>query len=181
MIREALLTPNRYSRPQYAIRRVDAVVLHWVENPGSSADANRRYFESLKDGSRMASAHYVVDEREIVRCIPESEVAFHCGASGKFTYTKFAKDKWNGEHPNWYCLSIEHCHPDSSGRFTRKVLQRSHIIAAEMCLTYGLDPATGILLHGDIVNKDCPRWYVLDRQAFEVYKDAVRAILEVGL
>lgn len=176
MIREALLTPNPYSRPQLQIRRVDAIVLHWVENPGSSAEANRRYFESLKDGTRKASAHYIIDAREIVRCIPETEVAYHAGPGRQ--YTPWALAKWGGEHANWYTIGIEHCHPDATGRFERPVVQRSQLLAADLCLTYDLDPAEAIILHNTVTGKDCPRWYVAHPEDLARYRDAVAEILE---
>lgn len=178
MIREALLTPNQSSRPQLTIRRVDAIVLHWVENPGSSAEANRRYFESLKDGSRKASAHYIIDARETIRCIPESEVAYHVGQPAGQPYTPWAVAKWGTEHPNWYCIGIEHCHPDMTGRFERAVLQRSHLLAADLCLTYGLDPTEAIILHHDVTGKSCPRWMVDHPEDLARYRDAVAEILE---
>jgi N-acetylmuramoyl-L-alanine amidase len=181
MIREALLTPNPSSRPQLRIRRVDCIVLHWVENPGSTAEANRRYFESLKDDSRKASAHYIIDSREIVRCIPETEVAYHAGPGGAWQYTPWALQRWGGEHANWYCLGIEHCHPDVSGRFERIVLQRSHLLAAGLCLTYGLDPTEAIVLHNTITGKDCPRWMVAHPEELVRYRDAVAEILEAGV
>jgi len=177
MIREALLTPNPYSRPQLKIRRVDCIVLHWVENAGSTAEANRRYFESLKDGSRKASAHYIIDYREIVRCIPETEVAYHVGPGGAWQYTPWALAKWGGEHANWYCLALEHCHPDATGRFEPSTMKRSHLLSAGICLDHGLDPMEAIILHNTVTGKPCPRYMVDHPEELTRYRDAVANIL----
>lgn len=44
-----LLTPNEYSRPCIPSDGVRGIVIHYVGNPGSSAQSNRDYFEGLKD------------------------------------------------------------------------------------------------------------------------------------
>lgn len=178
MIREALLTPNPHSRPQLQMRRVDAIVLHWVGNPGTSAEANRRYFESLKDGSSNASAHYIIDRSEIVRCVPDDEVAYHCGQPAGQPYTPWATARWGAEHPNWYTIGIEHCHPDWSGVWERDVLLRSHVLAAGLCVKFNLDPTEAIITHNTVTGKDCPRWFVADPRQLTLYRDAVESIME---
>ena len=188
MIREALLTPNPYSRPQLKMRRYDCIVLHWVENQQSTAEANRQYFESLANqvpqpGRKLtkASAHYIIDAHEIVRCIPEAEVAYHVGQPAGLPYTSWAASKWRGEHPNWYCLALEHCHPDMTGEFESPVLQRSQLLSAGLCLDYSLDPMEAIVLHYTITGKACPRYFVEHPEALARYRDAVVEILAAGL
>ena len=44
-----LLTVNPYSRPGIALKAVKGIVVHYTANPGSSAMANRNYFENLKE------------------------------------------------------------------------------------------------------------------------------------
>lgn len=178
MIREALLTPNEFSRPGLKLRKVDAIVLHWVGNPGTSAEANRAYFESLgKNGARKASAHYIIDAKEIVRCVPDDEVAYHVGLTGGLPYTPWAHERWGPEHPNWYCIGIEHCHPDWSGTFEKAVMQRSKILAAGLCVTYKLLP-DDIILHWTVTGKDCPRWFVVNPTKLSEYRSAVWHIME---
>lgn len=58
------------------------IIVHRTGNPGTTALANRNYFESLnhppRAGKDYASAHYIVDAGNIIRCIPENERAHHC-------------------------------------------------------------------------------------------------------
>ena len=62
-----LLTPNPYSRPQMAIEEVKGIVVHYTANPGTTAEQNRSYFESLKDTQKTkASSHFVVGDRKSV-------------------------------------------------------------------------------------------------------------------
>jgi len=178
MIREALLTPNPYSRPQLKLRRVDAIVLHWVGNSGTSAEANRLYFESLQDGSRKASAHYIIDSRGIVRCIPDDEVAYHVGQPEGQPYSAWARLRWGGEHPNWYCLGIEHCHPDWTGQFDAAVLGWSKLLCAGLIRRYGLT-TEAITTHNAITGKDCPRWFVEHPAELVRFRGHVQTILEM--
>lgn len=56
-----LLTPNEFSRPQLALEKVNAIVVHYTANPGTTAAQNRSYFEGLKDtGLTHASSHFII-------------------------------------------------------------------------------------------------------------------------
>ena len=48
-IDEQLLTVNEYSRPGIALEEGRGIVVHYTANPGTGAQANRNYFEGLKD------------------------------------------------------------------------------------------------------------------------------------
>ncbi len=59
-------------RPQIPVKQVNAIVVHYVGNPGTSAAANRSYFEGLAvSGETYASANFVVGlDGEILQCVP---------------------------------------------------------------------------------------------------------------
>ena len=42
-----LLTVNEYSRPGTELAQVNGIVVHYTANPGTTAEQNRSYFESL--------------------------------------------------------------------------------------------------------------------------------------
>ena len=46
-ITQELLPINPYSRPGEALEEVNGVVVHYVGNPGTTAQQNRSYFENL--------------------------------------------------------------------------------------------------------------------------------------
>ena len=48
-----LLPVNEWSRPGTALEKIDAVVIHYVGNPDTTAQANRNYFASLPNFSRI--------------------------------------------------------------------------------------------------------------------------------
>ena len=66
-----LLTPNQYSRPQMALKEVKGIVVHYTANPGTTAEQNRSYFESLKETQKTkASSHFVVGiDGKIIQCL----------------------------------------------------------------------------------------------------------------
>ena len=63
-IRPALLTPNKNSRPQTKLKKVNGIVVHYTANPGTDAMANRNYFESRKDKPDQTkykvSSHFIM-------------------------------------------------------------------------------------------------------------------------
>jgi N-acetylmuramoyl-L-alanine amidase len=61
-IHKKILTINKFSRPGTPLRAVKGIVIHWVANPGITAEQNRNYFESLKTSreDRYASAHFII-------------------------------------------------------------------------------------------------------------------------
>ena len=61
-----LLTVNPWSRPGTPLEKIDGIVIHYVGNPGTTAKANRNYFESLSSGETetYASSHFIVGPDE---------------------------------------------------------------------------------------------------------------------
>ena len=93
-IQNAYLTHNR---PRTIRKQTTAIAVHWVANPGSSAMANRNYFNST---SRSVSSNYIVGlQGEVICCIPDEEMS------------------WCTNAANSYTVSIETCHPDWTGAF----------------------------------------------------------------
>lgn len=151
-----LLTPNPYSRPQYALEEVHDIVIHYVGNPGSSAQQNRDYFESLQDGSRSASSHFVVGlEGEIIQCVSCSE----------WSYASNSR--------NFDTISIECCHPDSSGQFTDATYRSVVELTAWLCKAFEIGPEH-VIRHYDITGKLCPKYYVVTDGAWEQMLSDIR-------
>ena len=153
-IETALLTPNPYSRPEEAIDKVTGIVIHYVGNPGSSAMANRDYFEGLKGGANetYASSHFIVGlEGEIVQCIPTSEIAYA------------SNDR------NHDTIAIEVCHPDADGEFSDVTYDTLVHLTGWLCLYLRVQPAE-IIRHYDVSGKKCPRYYVEHEEAWEAFK-----------
>lgn len=147
-----LLTPNPYSRPGDPLEEVRDIVIHYVDEPGSTAQQNRDYFESLQDGSRSASSHFIISlDGTIVQCIPLGEVAYA------------------SNHRNNDSISIENCHPDESGKFTDETYESCVSLAAWLLYAFDLTP-DHVIRHYDVTGKDCPLYYVEHPDAWEQMK-----------
>lgn len=143
VIEEQLLTVNPYSRPGISLNKVNGIVVHYTANPGTGAQANRNYFEGLKDShDAKASSHYVIGLKgEILQCIPTTEIAY--ASNDRNTDT----------------IAIECCHPDSSGAFTRATYDSLVQLVAWLCGQYGLSEKD-VIRHCDVTGKACPKYYV---------------------
>lgn len=149
---QKFLTINQYSRPGIRLKSVKNIIIHWVANPGTSAIANRNYFENLKSGKNgiYASSQYIVGlDGEIVQCMPENEVAYH---AGNLTY-------------NYNSIGIEICHPDWTGKFNDITYNKVIEFLAELCKKYNLS-VNKIIRHHDVTGKDCPKYYVQNENEF---------------
>ncbi len=146
-----------------SIRQLKGIVAHWTANEGKGANArrNRDYFNTT---DRSASAHYVVDDREIVQCVPDCEVAWHVGAK---QYKPDGDRIREGDFsPNYFLVGFEMC-VNSDGNW-KKTYANSVALAAHLLAKYRL--TTDMLYrHFDITGKDCPKM-MLDAKPWADFK-----------
>lgn len=160
-VRENFLTQNPYSRPGKYLRKINGVVIHYVGNPGSTAGANRSYFEGLADGEKgtYASSHFIVGlEGEVLQCVPLTEIAY-------------ASNNRNGD-----TISIEVCHPDKGGKFNDATYQRVAELTGWLCWKFRLDPSEDVIRHYDVTGKLCPLYYVEHPDAWETLRGDIAAV-----
>lgn len=159
-IEQQYLTISNYNRPGTKRKNTTAVACHYIGNPGTSAQANRNYFESLKNGKgTSASCHYLIGlGGEIIQLIPEDEIS------------------WCTNSANSYTISIEACHPEADGKFTDETYKSYVELCADICARWGLDPLHGGLIrHYDVTGKICPKWFVQEPLEWNKFKKAVAA------
>ncbi len=138
-----LLTPNDYSRPGIATETIENIVVHYTANPGTTAQQNRDFFESLKDThATSVSSHFVVGlDGEIIQCIPTVERAY---ASNQ---------------RNFNTVSIECCHMDETGKFNDSTYNSVVELCAWLCCKFNLQ-AEDVIRHYDVTGKACPKYFV---------------------
>lgn len=156
-----LLTVNEYSRPGIETDGVRGVVVHYTANPGSTAQNNRDYFESLKDtGENQVSSNFIVGlDGEIVQCIPTSEIAY-------------ASNSRNNDS-----VSIECCHPDDTGKFNDATYDSLVKLVAFLCGKFDLT-MDDVIRHYDVTGKDCPKYFVENEGAWSRFKADVAKYIE---
>lgn len=160
-IKQVFLTPNKYSRPQLPLKKVMKIAVHYVGNPGSTAIANRNYFENLRiTKNRYVSSHFIVGlDGEIIQCIPLDEWSYCTNEA------------------NSYSISIECCHPDSSGRFNDATEQSLVELTAYLCRRFGLNESD-VIRHFDVTGKLCPLYYVTHPEVWNSFRDRVKKLLD---
>lgn len=162
-VQKDYLTVNEWSRPGGELEKINGVVIHYVGNPGTTAQANRNYFESLSSGADgvYASSHFVVGlEGEVIQCIPLTEISY-------------ASNGRNGD-----TVAIEVCHPDETGEFSPVTYDRVVELTAWLCRQFRLDPSQDVIRHYDVTGKICPKYYVDNPGAWDTFRMDVEAEME---
>lgn len=146
------LLDNERARPGTKRNNITTIVVHWVGNPNTSAINNRNYFNNKTANVNDVSAHYIVGlDGEIIRCIPDNEVAHHA------------------KQANPYSIGIEVCHPDWNGRFNYKSYLSLLKLVSWLCDKYDIS-ADNVRRHYDITGKACPVYYVDNPSEWRLFK-----------
>ena len=151
-----LITPSEFSRAGNILTKVNAVAVHYLANPGSTAKDNRDYFNSLAEShAEYASCHFVIGlDGEIIQLIPINEISLA------------TNDR------NMDSISIECCHPDETGVLNEKTYDSLVLLTAwlldQLHLTY-----KDIIRHFDANGKICPLAFVVDPDYYYQFKTDV--------
>lgn len=131
------------------------ITIHSTGNPKSTAQNERDYLTNPSN-TNETGYHYVVDEKQIIECIPPNEVAWHAGDG-----------RGDG---NMKSIGIEIC--ESGNR--EKTLENALWLVRHLRVTYKIQK---IVRHYDWSRKICPRimydqgswktWEVFHRQCIE--------------
>ena len=151
-IGQQIIKVDGESRRGVYLESIQNIVIHYVGNPGSTAQQNRDYYANP---SSDVSSHFVIGLKgEIIQCIPLHEKS---SASN---------------HRNKDTISIEVCHPDESGKFTDETYDSLVKLTVWLCEVCGLD-SSDINRHYDITVKQCPLYLVTQENAWERFKKDV--------
>ena len=141
----ALIRKGGASRSGEKLEAVRNIAVHYVGNPGTSAFANRNYFD---DPASSVSSHFIVGlEGEILLCVPLDEKSSATNERNRDT------------------VSVEVCHPDEGGEFSEKTYESLVRLLAYLCDTYDLTEED-LIRHYDVTGKMCPRYYVEHPEAW---------------
>ena len=140
------------SRRGVMLEGVRNIVIHYVGNPGTTAQQNRDYYATP---SSDVSSHFVIGLKgEIIQRIPLHEKS---SASN---------------HRNKDTISIEVCHPDESGKFTDASYQSLVKLTVWLCEICDLDSGD-VIRHYDITGKQCPLYFVTYEDKWEQFKQEI--------
>ncbi|SKA99299.1 SH3 domain-containing protein [Caloramator quimbayensis] len=168
-INQVLLT-SKLNRPGRNIKKLKGVVMHYTADThkGADADAIARYFNT---NTRGASAHYIVDDHQIIQCIPDNEVAWHVGANKYTAIGQRIQERPYG--PNYFLIGIEMC-VNSDGDWGRTYINAVQL-AAYLLKKHGLT-VKDLYRHYDITGKNCPAM-MIDQAVWSKFKTDVEVTM----
>ena len=143
-----IIDVNGSGRRGERLSGVNDIVIHYVGNPGTTAQQNHDFFDQP---DTTVSAHFLVGlDGEIIQCIPLDEVSS-------------ASNDRNSD-----TISIEVCHPDATGQFNQKTYDSLVKLTAWLCdyCDIGRDH---VIRHYDITGKLCPLYFVEHPDAWEQF------------
>ena len=138
------------------------IIIHYTGNPNTSADQNARYFQTTHN---QVSAHYVVDEKEIINCVPDQFIAWHIGGKPEDpNYHPFYKKAMNSNS-----LGIELCCKGDLKNisYDPETIKNAIKLTVYLMIKYHI-PISRVITHHDVTGKMCPRNFNLDYFKTEV-------------
>ena len=151
-----LIHVHTTARTGTPLEDIKDIVIHYVGNPGTSAQNNRDFFD--KDSTEVSS-HFVVGlNGEVIQCLPVWERSAASNNRNKDT------------------ISIEVCHPDETGKFNEKTYNSVIKLTAWLLNETGLG-ADNVIRHYDVTGKLCPIYYVNNPDKWDAFKKDVKTSL----
>lgn len=139
-VTETLLPVPSKRRSGQKIDKVAFIVAHDTGNDGSTASGNVSYY--IKSANEIeASAHFFVDDKAIIRCIPESEKAWHVRYGVPQDNAMYGKDS------NDAAIAVELCYASNDPVRSMQAYKNYVELMAVLCAKYGLDPKKDIVGH----------------------------------
>lgn len=135
------------------------LVIHYTANNGDTAKGNGKYFASNNTGT---SAHYFVDENEIVQSVYDNYVAWHCGGSKYY----------HRECRNNNSIGIELCSRKIGNKyyFKDETIENALELTKALMSKYNIG-IENVIRHYDVTHKICPEPFVRDNNLWLNFKN----------
>ncbi len=146
-----------FARTGVKLIEINNIVIHYVGNPNTTAQNNRDYFN--KPDTDVCS-HFVIGlDGEIIQCVPLDEKSIA------------------SNNRNLDTISIEVCHPDSTGEFNDVTYNSLVKLTAWLCDNSGLK-AKDVIRHYDITGKECPKYFVTHENDWKNFLEDIKEELK---
>lgn len=138
-ITDKLIPAGKYNRPGTK-STPKRICVHYTGDCGASADRLTLFFTD-NAAARTSSQYIVGINGEIIRCIPDNEIAYAAA------------------NQNANTIHIEVCYKDKTGKFEEKSISALNELVLYLMDKYKIS-AENILRHYDLTGKHCPAYYV---------------------
>lgn len=155
------------------------IVIHYTASPNDTALGEAKYFAGNYVG---ASAHFFVDENEVVQSVDEKDTAWHCEGANKF-YSLCRNSNSIGVELccRKHNLSTRNA-TDKDWYFLENTVKNACTLVQELMKEYNIPPQN-VIRHYDVTHKVCPAPFVHDGRQWELFLDRVKGddeVIEVG-
>ena len=137
------------------------IIIHETANRARGADAQAHYAYWNRDASARASAHFVVDDRQILNLVPLTHPAWHIGDGGTANPVN-----------NRNAIGIEIC-VNADGDYTRAV--KNALMLTRHLMRELKIPAANVRRHYDVSGKHCPATMLDTPALWTTFKESLRA------
>lgn len=149
-----ILAESSGGRPGVKLDGVKDIAVHYVGNPGTTAQQNHDFFDQPET---QVSAHFLVGlDGEVIQCLPMNEMSYATNDRNNDT------------------ISIEVCHPDATGEFNPDTYDSLVKLTAWLCDYCGIG-RDRVIRHYDVTGKLCPLYFVDHPEAWDQFLSDVQA------
>ena len=140
-IRQDLTSVNR----TVGRKDIKYIVIHYTGNTTDTAAGNANYFRSVNRG---ASAHYFVDNKEVVQVVKDSDTAWAVGKN-------YGSNNLFNTVKNNNSISIEMCSVNRA--IANTTFYKTVELTKELMKKYNIS-SDHVYRHYDVCTKNCPGW-----------------------
>ena len=133
------------------------IVIHYTGNDGDTAMNNAKYYAS---NVVKTSAHYFIDEKEIVQSVDDLRVAWAVGGKKYPSCPQTGGGTLHGRCLNANSISIEICDAKKDGAYApdARAVERALALTRELMKKYNI-PVSNVIRHFDVTGKLCPAYW----------------------
>ena len=150
-----------------ALRDIRYIVVHYTANKMDKAVNNGEYFAKHITKS---SAHYFVDENEVIQSVKDDYIAYSVGGS---KYKNTGGGSLYGICKNANSISVELC--DSYYGVPQKTAERAAELIRGLMHKYNVS-IENVIRHYDVTGKICPRPFAEDESLWNDFKKRLERI-----
>lgn len=133
------------------------IVIHYTGNDGDTALNNAKYYAS---NVVKTSAHYFVDEKEVVQSVDDLHIAWAVGGNKYPSCAQTGGGTMYGKCKNANSISIELCDAVRNGVYApgSKTVASAIELTKALMKKYNI-PARNVIRHFDVTGKLCPAYW----------------------
>ena len=143
--------------PARNAQAIKYIVIHYTGNDGDTAMNNAKYYAG---NVVKTSAHYFVDEKEIVQSVDDLRIAWAVGGKKYPSCSQTGGGTMYGRCLNANSISIEICDAKKDGVYApdARAVERALALTRELMKKYNI-PASNVIRHFDVTGKLCPAYW----------------------